>query len=1103
MTAVITTHRGDKAVSTLAIVSALLVTFATAGCGEECKSEADCGDMQRCVSGKCAAIALTDDTDEPPVLFSEVPKDTESERIEKTDGTDSSGAGDGGMDSDTTGEVGSDDLFGNGRDGAPCGVGPDCASGYCQGNICCPSGKCCEQPGNAEGCPIEVCKTGYCDGNYQCRYFNLPVGRADQAGTTTCDGNHRCDGGGNCIDVAYCASAAYKGTGLFSVEGAAVAEGCRSSCLGDSHCNSGYACVGGVCAQQSAGSDTNCLKDSDCATGRCDLALHICCPSGQCCVSDETCGRYSCNGETRQCNTRCGSAEEDDETGCSSLGNYHCDNGWCYDDLVNGAKWCDEDADCLSGHCDKGSAMCCAQGECCNDDDDCDGTRCQVNVGNNCPDTCALEGVDDDTLCRENYLCRDGVCLSGALEDGEACAENDACASGRCENGYCCDEGECCASAEDCSGDSLCNVASCQANAQCIYYSLSCGAHDIDGAEICVGDNRCDGYGNCVAVAECEGGFVGDDFVCDAGTVAVDCNQACAGDNNCLDTYHCEDEACVEDLLQGESGCDNNRDCLEGHCNVETAVCCVSGYCCANDDECGDFLTDCDEETHSCRVSCGENADCEELGNYYCVSGVCEPVLLNGDRFCFANEECASGYCDASNGVCCTAGKCCLSDAGCGGFACDEAYSCVEDCTGDDNLCMDGWFCNLDVCEPQKPNGALCASDLDCASDHCDDASDVCCEGEGACCLNTSDCESDNRCLKGYCSAAFACVYDAKANGESCEDGLFCNGQERCSDGVCSTSAVPCGGGGFCLESVCDENLDECLDVPVNEGENCSEALFCIGNISMKCTEMGICADPGTGTPPCGGETANACTSLTCDENANTCRETAKVDGIPCSDDPCEGETACEGGECLLMGNPPCDDGNPCTTDECSVSEGSAVCGGHFEKDDGETCEYLPCMGENATCQAGYCIPAPERPCTDRNICTEDLCDAYGDEYECGLAARSVLQMACGEQLTIHSYEFSRELYAYNENCLGDFTGMEVAVAVNSAAGNLTFVVAETAPPTQIEILHLSNLCDTATCAAKGTGSLAVMATGAQQAFVLEAPGVAPPTTMEVSVTCE
>ncbi len=1076
--------------------------FFASACSEECKGASDCKEMQRCVSGKCEAIARDDSTEDSDGLGSTAEsKDSESDSVDSLPKPD---AGEASTDVETD-PADSDtrsDIRGDGQDGTSCESGADCRSGHCQNDICCTSGNCCPEAGMNSDCPSAACQTTFCDGNFQCRFYNLPLGAPDLSEENPCMWENLCDGNGECLGVTYCTSGAYKGLGTFELVDDAIEENCRTSCTSDFHCNTGFTCEKGACEASSTTPKDTCALDADCAGEKCDTALGICCVSGHCCTSDATCERYGCNAETNMCFSNCRIDNSDNDDACSSLGDYHCDMGWCYDDLTDGGRWCDESSDCLSGHCDETRSQCCAEGDCCDSDDECDRMRCLIDDGNYCPQSCAPSGIDDDTLCQSGYLCEEGDCVPAALSDGEACESDETCASLHCENGHCCADGECCETADDCLSDSLCNIPTCQANHQCIYYPIPCGAVDIEGEETCMGEDLCDGFGNCVPVSDCENGFIGSSIICEQGAVATVCDSNCESDDDCNVDYHCVSGACLEDLLPGDEGCDSNLDCKDSHCNTGTSVCCESGYCCNDDDQCAEFLSECDLETYSCNFSCADDGDCEALGDYHCETPVCEPDLENGDRFCFEDVDCLSEHCDTKNGVCCVAGDCCASDNECKGFVCDADFSCATDCAGDDALCREGYYCEVDTCVPKLPNGATCNVDGDCASSHCGDEAMVCCESEKSCCADDSDCGSEDGCLKGYCTASFSCEYIVEDDDVSCSDGLFCNGAERCDSGICMSGGAPCSDESICLEVTCDEELDACVQTPVNVGQVCSEILFCIGNIAMTCTAGGICADPGTGTLPCRDPLQNKCMESICDEEADDCAEEPIADGSSCGDNPCLGEQECSDGSCVVVGAPPCDDQNLCTTDFCSNVGGQAVCGWHWPKQDGQACETDACMGDGAVCMDGACIPVEERPCMDNNICTEDTCIDIDNQLDCIYDERTLREVSCGGQITLYSYEFSREIYAYNETCPGDFSGPEVSVAVPDATGNVTVTVLSTDPARTIAVSALNDICDASTCAAHGSNTVTTVSYGGTQGFTLESPDVVPPSSMEVRVTC-
>lgn len=71
-------------------------------------------------------------------------------------------------------------------------------------------------------------------------------------------------------------------------------------------------------------------------------------------------------------------------------------------------------------------------------------------------------------------------------------------------------------------------------------------------------------------------------------------------------------------------------------------------------------------------------------------------------------------------------------------------------------------------------------------------------------CLTAADCNDDNGCTDDSCSSG-TCVHANNALG--CDDGLFCNGLDKCLGGSCASHAGdPCLAG-----TTCDETADTCL----------------------------------------------------------------------------------------------------------------------------------------------------------------------------------------------------------------------------------------------------------------------------------------------------
>ena len=191
---------------------------------------------------------------------------------------------------------------------------------------------------------------------------------------------------------------------------------------------------------------------------------------------------------------------------------------------------------------------------------------------------------------------------------------------------------------------------------------------------------------------------------------------------------------------------------------------------------------------------------------------------------------------------------------------------------------------------------------------------------------------------------------------EDCpDDGLYCNGVERCVGGVCKPGTNPCPDDGLYCNGVegCDEGNDQCVS------------------------------------------SGNPCAPNICDEANDTCREIECQTAAECNDDnPCTTDSCVEG---FCVNEPttgPCDDGLYCTVNDTCINR--ACVGVARNCDDGlyctgsESCVEAtdqcvhsgnPCPDDGLYCngvescneaQQG-CIP-PNNPCSDQEACTDDIC---------------------------------------------------------------------------------------------------------------------------------
>ncbi len=214
------------------------------------------------------------------------------------------------------------------------------------------------------------------------------------------------------------------------------------------------------------------------------------------------------------------------------------------------------------------------------------------------------------------------------------------------------------------------------------------------------------------------------------------------------------------------------------------------------------------------------------------------------------------------------------------------------ECTSDD-ACDNGIFCDgaetcddFGVCRPAT--GRDCDDGLACTSDHCDESLGTCVHepNDSACdnglfCDGVERCDVHDGCLPGdpvTCNDLISCTADACDEASDscsyvpddafCDDQIFCNGVEACDAevGCVAGEPVECDDDVACTVDLCFESAGECLFIPSDD--LCDDGLFCNG--AETCDGQGGCVSGGD---PCLGLEATWCNEI-----ADACQPLSDAD---------------------------------------------------------------------------------------------------------------------------------------------------------------------------------------------------------------------------------
>ena len=236
----------------------------------------------------------------------------------------------------------------------------------------------------------------------------------------------------------------------------------------------------------------------------------------------------------------------------------------------------------------------------------------------------------------------------------------------------------------------------------------------------------------------------------------------------------------------------------------------------------------------------------------------------------------------------------------------------------------------------------------------------------------------DASCLQHVCTQG-KCKHTTLKNGQSCDDDNLCTPIDKCnSKGKCVGAVKECSESSSpCRLRVCDPSAGGCVTKSKKNGTKCDDEDACTED--DKCSG-GYCKGKKL---PCTGD---VCTNAYC-YKVDGCKKTVKVkdcdDGNKCTvDDKCGKKDGSDSqGECKSGSPMKCDDGNTCTENKCDkdlacifqpkTAQPPAAC------QNGD-----PCTTKDY-CQNGTCQGGKKKNCDDKNSCTVDSCDKFGDcEHE-------------------------------------------------------------------------------------------------------------------------
>ncbi len=324
-------------------------------------------------------------------------------------------------------------------DGNACTSGDKCSLGKCAGTgkLACDDGKVCTEDScdPKTGCAT-VAKSGACDDGDVCT-------TQDSCANGFCGGAKKvCDDGNACTDDS-CDSKA-----------GCTAKANSAACSDGNQCTAGDACASGTCK---GGAPSKCDDSDACTQDGCNVANGLCthldttlsqCDDKNPCTDDLCGAKLGCghSNNTKACTDGNPCTTSDTCKGglCVATASLNCDDGkGCTDDS------CDPKQGCVYGNntkpCDDGigctQSDACSDGNCkgtinCDDKKPCTQDSCDVKTGTCVTSPLSVGACDDGNVCTEGEACKSGVCVPAKLKD---CEDGNVCTDDPCDKVQGCD----------------------------------------------------------------------------------------------------------------------------------------------------------------------------------------------------------------------------------------------------------------------------------------------------------------------------------------------------------------------------------------------------------------------------------------------------------------------------------------------------------------------------------------------------------------------------------------------------------------------------------------------------------------------------------------